>query len=112
MTQWKAIERFNHFTYVALYPLTGRTHQLRVHLSESGFPIVGDPTYGKGKSKGSLISSEITQKISSLDHTLLHAYSLEFIHPKTQEALTLTAPLPEDFATFITLLKDHDGCQK
>jgi len=109
LTQWKSIERFQHFTHVALFPLTGRTHQLRVHLSENGFPIVGDPTYGKGKVKGSLIPEPIPQVISQLDHTFLHAFSLEFTHPITNAPIAITAPPPEDFQSFLTLLKTHDS---
>lgn len=108
VTQWSAITRFQHFTHVALFPQTGRTHQLRVHLSEGGFPIVGDPTYGKGKVKGSLIPDLIHEVITKLDHTFLHAYSLEFTHPKTKNPMTITAPLPEDFQQFLALLKAHD----
>ncbi len=110
-TPWKALERFQHFTYVELYPTTGRTHQLRVHLSEAQFPIVGDPTYGKPKMKASLISSKVGEQISQMDHTLLHAYSVEFEHPHTHKVLSLTAPLPEDFAAFLHLLKQEDPCQ-
>ena len=112
VTQWNTIQRFSHFSYVALHPLTGRTHQLRVHLSEAGFPIVGDPTYGRGKAKASLIPPELIRKIDQLDHTLLHAYSLEFTHPKTGKALLISAPLPEDFESFLTSLKEHDSCPK
>jgi 23S rRNA pseudouridine1911/1915/1917 synthase len=109
LTQWKSIERFHHFTHVALFPHTGRTHQLRVHLSENGFPIVGDPTYGKKNIKKSQIDTTITDWLSQLDHTLLHAYSLELIHPFTKQPLILTAPLPQDFEWFLSLLKEHDS---
>ncbi len=110
ITQWRSLDRFRHFTHVALFPHTGRTHQLRVHLSENHFPIVGDPTYGRGRTKGSLIPQELTHWISLLDHTLLHAYSLEFTHPKTEKPLTISAPLPVDFSIFLKLLKDYDPC--
>ena len=108
VTFWKTITRFQHFTHVALFPQTGRTHQLRVHLSENGYPIVGDPTYGKGKVKGSLIPEPIQEVASELDHTFLHAFSLDFKHPKTHSPITIAAPLPDDFQHFLTLLKEHD----
>jgi len=110
LTQWKSLERFCHFTHVELYPHTGRTHQLRVHLSENQFPIVGDPTYGKRKVKTSLLPETITRKLSELDHTLLHAASLAFVHPKLNTQLFIEAPLPQDFKEFLLLLKEHDPC--
>jgi RluA family pseudouridine synthase len=87
----KAITHFgrekeeNGFYLIKASPKTGRMHQIRVHLSELGFPIVGDSIYG-GSNKGL--------------RTLLHAYSLEFNHPKTQKKMKVISPLPEDF--FIT----------
>lgn len=110
LTQWKSVTRFTHFTHVSLFPLTGRTHQLRVHLSESRFPIVGDPTYGRNKTKTSLLAKPITDYISQLDHTLLHAQSLAFTHPITQAELMITAPLPTDFIFFLKMLQEHDTC--
>ena len=111
VTHWNSLERFQHFTYVSLLPLTGRTHQLRVHLSEKGYPIVGDPTYGRGKPKTSLISTPLREWIVNLNHTLLHAFSLEFNHPYTEEPLLISAPLPHDFQQCLTLLKELDPCQ-
>jgi len=110
ITQWKSLDRFEHFSHVELAPQTGRTHQLRVHLSETGFPIVGDPTYGKGKPKGSSLALAITDWLKPLDHTLLHARSLDFSHPITTKHIKVVAPLPSDFTQFLSLLMEHDPC--
>lgn len=110
LTQWKTLERFEHFSHVALFPKTGRTHQLRVHLSENNFPIVGDPTYGRKKTKLSLIAEPIKLFLDQLDHTLLHAHSLEFNHPITGKPIAISAPAPQDFHLFLELLKKHDPC--
>ena len=66
--------------------MTGRTHQIRLHLSLSGLPIVGDELYG-GKKGFDFLNGRI----------MLHAHTLEFPHPVTQEVMTVTAELPEGF---------------
>lgn len=74
-------------SYVQLYPKTGRTHQLRVHLKALGCPILGDKVYGN-KSANTHFKAE---------RHLLHAYRLNFIHPETQQKMELKAPIPQDF---------------
>ncbi len=77
ITEWRVLERGAHTTRVALFPKTGRSHQLRVHMQAIGFPIVGDPIYG--------IPAE---------RLMLHAQALEFRHPITGEAIRLECPMP------------------
>lgn len=79
---------------VKLDLLTGRTHQLRVHLKHIGTPILGDETYG---------NTAINKKFS-IKRQLLHAYFIEFFHPITQQILSLTAPIPEDLREAIELV--------
>ncbi|MDR2539276.1 MAG: RluA family pseudouridine synthase [Chlamydiales bacterium] len=74
------------FSLAKLTLLTGRTHQLRVHLKHLGTPILGDETYG---------NTTINKKFST-KRQLLHAYFIKFLHPITQQILSLTAPIPED----------------
>ncbi len=94
------------FTPVTLWPgfslldallLTGRTHQIRVHLQHAGFPIVGDDKYGDPERDRPL-------KRLGVRRLLLHAWSLELRHPHTGEPLALSAPLPPDFESFIAQL--------
>lgn len=93
MTRYQVLERFPGLTLVLVMPHTGRTHQIRVHLSHIGHPILGDPIYG-GR-RGS-ISME-TRKDLGAKRQMLHALRLDFNHPGSGERLGLKAPLPSDF---------------
>lgn len=81
ITGYKVLERKNGFTYIELYPITGRTNQLRVHLSWLGYPVLGDWLY----------------KGATADRLMLHARRLEFKHPFTGKKLKFEAPVPDDF---------------
>lgn len=84
VTEFKVLKRFFDYSLLELKPQTGRTHQIRVHLSFIGHPVVGDPVYGKPNPWG-------------IKGQLLHAYSLDFLHPITGEKLHFEAPLPDNF---------------
>ena len=77
VTEWRVLERGKTTTRVALYPQTGRSHQLRVHMESIGHPIVGDPIYGQ-----------------SAERLMLHAQTLKFHHPVTGEPIQLECPVP------------------
>ncbi|MCX5808789.1 MAG: RluA family pseudouridine synthase [Proteobacteria bacterium] len=87
-TAFKVIKRLNGFTYIEAYPKTGRTHQIRVHLTHMGHPIVGDDAYGKR-------AKHVTER------PLLHAYRIEFMHPVTGIPVFIEAPVPADIEEFI-----------
>jgi len=88
VTDFAVIREFEKFTYVRLMPHTGRTHQLRVHLSYFGNPILGDILYGN-------------RKQLDLPRLALHAYEIEFVHPFTGNGIRVTSPLPKDLRRFI-----------
>jgi len=81
ITEYKVLKRKNGFTYIELYPRTGRTNQLRVHLSWLGYPVLGDWLY----------------KGATADRLMLHARRLEFKHPFTGRKLSFEVPVPTDF---------------
>jgi 23S rRNA pseudouridine1911/1915/1917 synthase len=103
MTRYRVVARKDDATLVLLAPQSGRQHQLRVHLSAVGFPIIGDKLYGPEGSQPFLdyIETGMTDELRRrLGHhrQALHAYQLEFNHPTTNEPMTLEAPLAEDLA--------------
>ena len=85
-THYKVLERFDQFTYVECELETGRTHQIRVHMSSIGHPLLGDVVYGPKKSA-----------VPNLQGQTLHAMVLGFLHPVSNEYMEFTAPLPEYF---------------
>lgn len=110
VTSYKVLERFGIATYLNLKLLTGRTHQIRVHMLHYGHPIVGDPDYG-GRSRIIVNSKEQEKQykkiLSLLPRQALHAAKLGFIHPKTKKYLEFTSPLPDDIKSVLEYLKSN-----
>ncbi|MHC4861105.1 MAG: RluA family pseudouridine synthase [Planctomycetota bacterium] len=99
-TFYEVLERFPRHSYVRVRPKTGRTHQIRVHLSALGHPIVADALYG-GKSGG---------LEAIVDRQMLHAHRLTFRHPLSGEEVTFRAPIPEDMERLLEHLRSlNDG---
>jgi 23S rRNA pseudouridine1911/1915/1917 synthase len=82
--------------------LTGRTHQIRVHLQSQGWPIVGDPLYGEPRWKG-IADSAVAAACRDFPRQALHALRLSFIHPATGAPLEVVAPVPEDMAALLAV---------
>ena len=109
-------QRFGHFTLLEAKLETGRTHQIRVHCSFIGHPVVGDPVYGGIKralpsSMGKLRQQQVAALIDGLEGQALHAYSLSFDHPITRQRLNFEAPMPSDMRALIDCLEDSDPDQ-
>lgn len=85
LTNFKVLKRYDGYTLVRIELKTGRTHQIRVHMSYIGHPVVGDDVYSNGKNNFGVTSQ------------LLHSQILGFNHPRTNEWMEFTAPLPEEF---------------
>ena len=92
LTEFKVLQRYDAYTYVELKIKTGRTHQIRVHMSEIGYPIVGDAVYSNGRNPFNVTGQ------------MLHAKVLEFKHPTTGEIMRFEAPLPEYFEEVLNKL--------
>ncbi|MCS5543969.1 MAG: 23S rRNA pseudouridine(1911/1915/1917) synthase RluD [SAR86 cluster bacterium] len=105
LTFYKIVEKYRGYSLLEASLSTGRTHQIRVHFSYLGYPIVGDNTYG-GKRKFAAGISEMTrEKISQFPRQALHASKLQFRHPQTGNKVSLHAPLPRDMSDLISFLK-------
>ncbi|MGE5414386.1 MAG: RluA family pseudouridine synthase [Syntrophomonadaceae bacterium] len=83
--------------------VTGRTHQIRVHLAASGLPIVGDPVYGRARYP-KVRDAALSKRLEEFPRQALHAERVAFRHPATQELVTIAAPLPEDLSGLIAAL--------
>lgn len=93
-TEWRVIEQVKSASYLDVHLLTGRTHQIRVHMQSVGHPLLGDRIYAP--------NLRLSVRIPRL---MLHAYSLAFTHPTTGERMTLCAPLPEAFESTLEKLR-------
>lgn len=108
-TRWSVEKRYAGVTLLRVCPVTGRRHQIRVHLKAMGYPLAVDPFYG-GEA---LLLSEFKRKYKLGKHQeerplmarlTLHAHRLSFVHPQTDLPTTLTAPLPKDFRAALSAL--------
>ena len=95
-THYRVIERFKNATLLKCALETGRTHQIRVHLTSIGHPLIGDPAYGK---RTSLVP------FADFKRQALHAWRLGLLHPQSGEAMEWEAPLPQDFADLLECLR-------
>lgn len=105
LTLWKVRERFGAATLLDIEIHTGRTHQIRVHLSERGYPVIGDATYGRAPRITSLKNPGLAPALKNFDRHALHAAKLSFLHPKTGERRVFSAPLPPEMETLIAVFR-------
>jgi len=95
ITHFKVLKRYKEYTYLEIKIETGRTHQIRVHMSEIGFPVVGDFVYSNGKNPFGIIGQA------------LHAYKLEFMHPSKNIKMELKAEVPKYFKDTLSKLDNE-----
>ncbi len=105
-TQWKVRQRYSGVTFLEVSLKTGRTHQIRVHCSSMGHPILGDTVYGGRHRKNSPILTDMEGNALPFPRRqMLHAWRLSFNHPVTEERMTFESPMPEDMAEVMERLK-------
>ncbi|MEO6004052.1 MAG: pseudouridine synthase [Opitutus sp.] len=109
-TEFEVRERFGRFVFLECRPLTGRTHQIRVHLAAAGAPVLNDPFYGDPEIK--LLLSDLKRRYKGREEEkpmiarlALHASALTLKHPDTKEPVTLAAPLPHEFEIALKYLR-------
>lgn len=94
-TEFKVIKNFNNYAYLELHPITGRTHQIRVHLSSIGHPVLGDRLYSRC-TEGEQIG---------VNRQMLHSYKLKIVHPQENKLVEFTANLPREFSTVLRAIR-------
>jgi len=108
LTEWKVRERLGDGASLLEVRLhTGRTHQIRVHLSEAGHPLLGDTAYGGIRREGRLpAEGPVRRAAAALGRHGLHAWRLGFAHPRSGKTMSFEAPLPEDFERALEILRE------
>ena len=111
-SKFKLINKGTYFSAINFFPKTGRTHQIRIHCSEKGFPIVGDELYGGGWKKLNEylpeVQKRINKNISIQNGHYLHAKSISFIHPKTDKKVVFNAEPNEEFTNLLEMIKNEE----
>jgi 23S rRNA pseudouridine1911/1915/1917 synthase len=105
VTHYRVLGKFRGYTHVQVRLETGRTHQIRVHLAHAGYPIVGDPLYGRRRSLPPAATPQLTEALRGFRRQALHAARLAFKHPRTGKDLEVTAPVPADFEHLLGALR-------
>jgi len=103
LTQWKVLRRYGHATLIEARLGTGRTHQIRVHFSSIGHPLLGDRLYGRKT------AIEAGKRMISVPRQMLHAAMLGFTHPISYEYMEFTCPMPEDMEKILGTLSELDS---
>lgn len=110
VTHYRVEERFRGHTLICVRLETGRTHQIRVHLSHKGYPLVGDATYGGRLKFPKGASDDLKEALRTFPRQALHARKLGLIHPSTGDYMEFEAPRPADLAALIDeLRRDRDA---
>ncbi|MDH4248107.1 MAG: RluA family pseudouridine synthase, partial [Deltaproteobacteria bacterium] len=107
-THWQVERRLGPFTLLRLKLETGRTHQIRVHMAHEGWPLLGDPLYGKHRHRGLPLTPEVMARLEGFRRQALHAMELGFEHPHTGALMEFSSPLPTDMEEVLSLLSAQD----
>jgi 23S rRNA pseudouridine1911/1915/1917 synthase len=112
VTHYRVIARFRRHTWVRVMLETGRTHQIRLHLAHAGFPLVGDPVYGKRLVIPRGATMRLDATLRGFRRQALHAARLEFAHPVDGQRIEVKAPLPADFAELVAALREDTRVER
>jgi 23S rRNA pseudouridine1911/1915/1917 synthase len=107
LTRWWVHERYGVATLLSVNIVTGRTHQIRVHLTALGYPVVGDSLYGSPKRANAVEDPLVRSRLKSMKRQALHAGEIGFVHPITRQNVAFSSPLPDDIAELCNFLRDY-----
>ena len=106
ITHFRVLDRYRAHSLLKVYLETGRTHQIRVHLSKNRHPLIGDSLYGGRLKLPAGATPELQQILQKFPRQALHAYQLTLIHPHTQAEMSWQAPIPNDMQQLINILEN------
>ena len=109
VTHWKLLKDFSYLSLIECRLETGRTHQIRVHMTHLGHSLLGDLMYGRYRNFGKKISVKVTNLLKSYEGQALHAKSLGFNHPETNERMEFSSERPEKFTVLLNALENEFG---
>lgn len=107
LTRWQVYERYGVATLLNVDIVTGRTHQIRVHLTALGYPVVGDNVYGNPRLANSIVHTFLRTALHAMERQALHAARISFVHPVTLQDLTFSSHLPDDMAELCSNLRKY-----
>ena len=110
LTHYRLIDRFKNHTHVKAILETGRTHQIRVHLSHIGHPLIGDPIYGGRVRYPKKASQELKESLKNFERHALHSKKITLVHPISGEVMSWKSSLPVDMTKLLKVLKEFDNC--
>lgn len=120
-THWTLLEKFLHHSFLEVHPLTGRTHQIRVHLASIGYPVAVDSVYGSGRplllsdlkgKKQYRLSKDAETENPLLNRLALHASSITLKGFDSGESITINSPLPKDLSVALAKLRQYSSVLK
>ena len=109
LTHYRLIDRFKNHTHVKAILETGRTHQIRVHLSHIGHPLIGDPIYGGRVRYPKKASQELKESLKNFERHALHSKKITLVHPISGEVMSWKSSLPVDMTKLLKVLKEFDN---
>ena len=101
VSHYRVLRRFQGATYIEVELESGRTHQIRVHMAHIGYPLAGDPVYGRPLKKRRDLPTDLVEMIRAFPRQALHAFELRLVHPGERKTTSFNAPLPEDIEALL-----------
>jgi len=109
VSHYRLLKTYQHFSQLRVSLESGRTHQIRVHMQHLGFPVIGDPQYGRKTGKSAALTASVFAAVNDFPRQALHARMLKLVHPGSLERCEFEAPIPADLAGLLQTLESEDS---